>query len=265
MTMILETTGYRAPLALHCVDSATGADVGDGLIATAWPQGDPTSARTAMRSPVSALLGFGMLPGLHAQEQAAAEGGAVPSWPAANPQPFVVTVTDMLGRFLPEVMAVSAPQAAPLDVTLYSAAARPRPPGWATAYGEVHVHPGPGPAAWAFVEVSDGTAAHHAVSDQAGRFLVYLPYPETLPALAGSPPVGGGIGAVNWTLTVTVRYEPAALSWPVSPAPTGPPDILSIRAQNQAAIATAGGTQPSYNGTLSFGTPLLLLLDVVPA
>jgi hypothetical protein len=123
------------------------------------------------------------------------------------------------------------------------------------------------PAAWALLDITDGTAAYRyqTVSDQAGRFLFYLPYPEALPALVHSPPVGGGIGQVTWTLTVTVKYEPAKLRWPANPAPAGPPDISSIHKQKKADIATSGGTQPSYDGTLSFGAPLLLLLDVVPA
>ena len=265
MTVMLETLGYRAPLVLHCVDSATGADVGDGLVAAAWPQGDPTAARTAKRSLVSALLGFGMLPGLRTQELALAPGATLPGWPAAAPQPFVVTVADPLGRYLPEAMRATAPVAAPLEVTLYSAPARPRPPGWATVYGEVHSSPGARAAAWALVTVSDGTTSHQSVSDEAGRFLVYLPYPEALPALAGSPPAGGGIGLVSWPITITVNYQSAVLTWPANPAPAGPPDIASIRAQNQAQIVTGGGPQPSHQDTLAFGTPLLLLLNVMPA
>ena len=265
MTVILETTSYRAPLALRGIDSISGADVGDGLIAIAWPQGDPTRARTAAPSPVSSLLGFGMLPGLHVEELAAADPGATPSGPVLLP--FVVTVTDTLGRFLPEAMVVQAPVTAPVDVLLYSAPARPRPPGWATVYGEVHVDLDGTPAAWALLEITDGTAAYcyKTVSDEVGRFLFYLPYPEALPPLVDSPPVGGGIGQVTWTLTVRVRYEPAKLRWPASPAPAGPPDIFTVGAQKKADIATSGGIQQSYDGTLSFGTPLLLLLDVVPA
>ena len=41
------------PLALHDIDAISGADVGDGLVAIAWPHGDPTSARIAVRSPLS--------------------------------------------------------------------------------------------------------------------------------------------------------------------------------------------------------------------
>jgi hypothetical protein len=218
-----------------------------------------------MRSPVSTLLGFGTLPGLHSQELAFAVGSATPSGPVLSLRPFVVTVTDTLGRFLPEAMVVQAPVTAPVEVLLYSAPARPRPPGWAMVYGEVHVDLDGTPAAWALIGITDGTAAYQTVSDEAGRFLFYLPYPEALPSLAGSPSHSGGISQVTWTLTVTVHYEPATLNWPVNPAPGGPPDISSICAQNQAEIATPSGQQPSYDDTLSFGTPLLLFLDVVPA
>jgi len=264
VTLTLETAGYRAPLALRPVDSATGADVGDGLVALAWPEGDPAAARAARRSRMSALLGFGTLPGLYSQEVATAAGGAVLDWPALDPRPFIVTVTDTFDRYLPEVLAVKAPRTAPLDVTLYSAPTRPRPPGWATVYGEVQVSTGGAPAAWALVELTGAGTAYQTVSDERGRFLCYLPYPEALPVLAGSPPVGGGIGDVSWALAVTVNFEPASLAWPVVPG-TGPPDIASIRAQSQAQISEGGNPQASIVATLSFGTPLLLRLGVVPA
>jgi hypothetical protein len=265
MTAILETAGYRAPLAVRAVDAATGADVADGLVAMAWPDGDPAAARRAVRSPVSALLGFGMLPGLRAQELARAAGAGPPAWPAPDPQPFVVTVTDTLGRYLPQALTAQAPRTAPLGVTLYSAPARPCPPGWATVYGEVRVSPGLAPAGWALIEAGSGSTVYQTVSDQAGRFRLYLPYPEALPALAGSPPAGRGISDVSWALAVTVYCEPAALTWPARPGPAGPPDISSIGAQQQAEIATAGGPQPSLDATLSFGPPLPLFLEVVPA
>ncbi len=265
MTTILETTGYRAPLALRATDSASGAAVGDGLVAVAWQAGDPTSARTARPSPFSALLGFPTLPGLRTQEYAKSQGATPPVWPAPSPKPFVVTLTDSFGRYLPEVFALTAPQVAPVGVVLYSSPARPRPPGWGAVSGEISVSAGGGPAGWALIDISDGTTTYSTVADQAGRFLQYLPYPEALPALAGTPPVGNGIGDVTWTLTCTVHYEPVALRWPVSPAPDGPPDVYSIRSQNQAQIATGGGNQPSLNATLHYGTPLTLALSVVPA
>lgn len=265
MRAILETTGYRAPLALRGVDAVTGADVTDGLVALAWPAGNPAAAKAARHSPVSALLGFGRLPGLYAQEFAVAAGDATPTFPALDPLPFVVTVTDTLGRFLPEVLSVEAPRTTPVQVTLYSTPARPRPSGWATVYGEVSLDASGAPSAWALVRLTSGALVYQTVGDERGRFLFCLPYPEALPVLAGSPPAGGGIGEVGWSLDVSVNYAPASLSWPVNPAPDGPPDIASILAQQQAQIITGGGAHSSITARLSFGTPLLLRLGVVPA
>jgi hypothetical protein len=261
MTVILETLAYRAPLALQVVDAAGGADLADGLVATAWPAGDPSSARTARRSPFSSLLGFGTLPGLRRQEFTIAQGSASPTWPPPAPRSFVVTVIDSENRYLPQALLVGAPTTAPLAVTLYSAPARPRPAAWGMVYGSATISPGGGPLAWAFITVSDGTNSYQTATDTQGRFVVYLPYPEALPALAGSPPVGTGIGAVNWPLTVSVQAAPSTLSFPV----TDTPDIATVRAQATAQLVVGGGTQAHLNATLPFGPPLLLRLSVVPA
>jgi hypothetical protein len=263
-TSVLEVTGYRAPLAVRGVDAVSGSEVADGLVAVAWPAGDPASARTARRSPVSVLLGFGTLPGLYAQEYATGDHDTEPVWPAPAPVPFVVTVADTAGRYLPVVLTVDAPRTQPLDATLYSAPARPRPGSWATVYGEVRASPGDAPCAWALIDVTTGGRTHHALADALGRFRCHLPYPEALPALAGIPPVGGGIGGITWPLTVSVYCEPTALHWSVDPALGGPPDLGSIQAQQQAQMRTGTGTGPSLSATLSFGTPLLLRLVVVP-
>ncbi len=60
----LETIAYRAPLSLQFADSVGGATVADGLVVTAWPAGDPGGARLAVQSPISTIMGFGLLPGL---------------------------------------------------------------------------------------------------------------------------------------------------------------------------------------------------------
>lgn len=264
MTTILEMTSYRAPLALRVSDGATGAAVGDGLIVTIWPAGDPTSLRTARPSPFSALFGFANLPGLRSQEYAKSAETDAPTWPEQATARFVVSVTDSFGRFLPEVFADTAPQPTPVSVTMYSSPARPRLPGWAVVSGEVLTGEGV-PASWAWVELSDHTTTYRTVADAAGRFVQYLPYPEALPVLAGDPPVGNGIGDVAWPLTCIVHSQPDALRWPADPAPAGPPDIVSICAQLESPISIGGGPQPSVVATLRYGTPLTLALTVVPA
>lgn len=265
-SVTLETIGYRAPLALRCVDPATGAGVAGGLQATAWRPADRSNLRTARPSAVSALLSFATLPGLRAQEYAAAAGDGPVTFPAGPPVTFIVAVADTTGAYLPQVFEITAPQAAPVAVPLYSAPARGRPAGYATVYGDVQIAAAATPAAWALVEVDQGGGAvATALCDQRGCFVLYLPYPEALPALSGNPPHGAGITAVTWPLTVSIRYEPAELAWPADPGPAGPPDQASIEAQSAAQLADGGGQHASITATLTYGMPLLLRLSAVPS
>jgi hypothetical protein len=257
----LEITGYRAPLAVSCTDSATGTAVGDALQVTAWPAPDPGDVRTARRSPVSALLGFADLPGLRAYENAVAPGSGRLSWTPAPGRPFLVSVTDPMRRYLPELTEVSVPVTAPVPITLYSAPARPAPPGWATVRGSVRDQGGT-PAGWSAVTVDTGADSYLTLADEQGRFLSYLPYPEALPPLTGSPPAGPGLSGVHWQLTISVRYQPSAQAWP---ADGFPPELSSILGQAQADIAAAGGSQPSLQATLTFGAALNLSVTVIPA
>lgn len=261
----LETIGYRAPLALRCVDTATGAEVAAGLQATAWRPGDSSDVRTAVASAVSALLGFGTLPGLRSLEYSAAAGDGPVTFPAGTPVTFIVAVADTGGAYLPQVFEVTVPQTVPVTVPLYSAPARSCPAGCATVYGQAHTSSG-APAAWALVDVRQGAGAvATAVCDQRGCFVLYLPYPEALPALSGHPPHGTGIANVTWQLTVSVRCSPESLAWPANPAPAGPPDRNTIEAQTAAQVVQGGSQHASITATLTYGIPLLLRLEVVPS
>ena len=272
---IIETLAYRAPLAVLPVDDVTGAAVGDGITATAWPACAPALARAARPSPVSALLGFGALPGLWDQEHAAAPGDAEPVWPAPDPRPFALSVVDTLGRYLPQTVAVLAPATAPVTVRLSSAPARPRPPGWAAVTGLVRRGPEVG-AAWALVEVDDGAATYVGACDERGAFALYLPYPEALPPLGAGGPSGAGVPA--WDVTLTVFHQPGVLrpaddvdvAGPSGPgpgdlAPGEIPEISTIRAQGPARIVTPAGPVIDIVETLLFGPALVLVIDVVAA
>jgi len=262
---VLDTTFYRAPLGLQFADSATGALVADGLVVTAWPAGDPGCARRAVQSPASATLGFGRLPGLTRYEEAGTSGTAAFAWPTPGPGlPFEVRVTDPLGRYLPELLALTVPQPALVTPALYSAPARPTPSGFATVSGEVHLAATGAPAGWAVIQVDTGSASYTTLADQLGRYLVCLPYPEALPPLGGSPP-GGPPGPLTWPLTISVGYQPSAQDQLADATTADPPELGSLLGQPSAAISAGGAAQPSLAATLTFGTALLLMLEVVPA
>lgn len=264
----LERVGYRAPLALRCVDGVSGIEVADALLATAWRRSDPATSRTASRSPLSGLLGFGSLPGLWSAERARSDPGQPLTWPARTPVPYCARIVDTARRYLTAVVSVEVPVSGPLVVPLSSAPGRPMPSGWAGVRGEVHratALGGAGPLPWSVVQIDTGPAQYSAVADSMGRFLLYLPYPEALPPLLGSIPLGGGIGTVTWPLTISVRCQPGALEQAPGSGPQDPPDLGSINAQAVAQIDDGTGPQPSVDQTLTFGTLLMVRLDVIPA
>ena len=143
MNTPLEITGYRAPLAVSCADSATGAAVGDGLQVTALARARPGDVRTARRSPVSALLGFADLPGLRAYENAVAAAGGPLSW-TAGARPAVPRSRSPIrcGDICPSSPRSASRSRLRCRSRLYSAPARPAPPGWATVRGSVHAQGG---------------------------------------------------------------------------------------------------------------------------
>jgi hypothetical protein len=259
----LETTVYRAPLGLQFTDAADGTPVADGLVVTAWPAGDPVAARTASQSPISTILGFGRLPGFASYEEVVTADPETLASPAAAGQAFEVRVSDPLGRYLPELIAVTAPSSNLITPDLYSAPTRPVPSGFAAVTGEVSAATSV-PAAWAVVQVAADGATCTTLADQLGRFAAYFPYPEALPPLGVSLP-GGAPGQLTWPLAVSVRYQPSAQDNLADAAPGDPPELTSLLAQAPAAISAVGGQQLSLTVTLTFGIPLLVMLEVVPA
>lgn len=260
---VVERFGYRPPLAVDCQDGVTGAGVTDGLLATAWLRQDPASRFTALRSPVSGLLGFANLPRMWRSTHAKVGPGQPIVWPAGPPEPCCLLVVDTLDRYLPVSVAVNVPVSAPVVVPLSSAPARGRGSGIATVRGELHTAAGV-ELGWALVRIDAGTTTYQTLADPRGRFLVHLPYPEALPPLLGNPPVGPGLSGVTWPLTVTVRSEPDSLVRSPGLGPQDPPELGSVIAQGAAQLVD-GGTHPSITATLRFGIPLVLALTAVPA
>jgi hypothetical protein len=255
---ILETTAYRAPLGLLCTDSVSGAAVADGLVVTAWPAGNPEAARTPVPSPVSAVLVFGRLPGL--TSTVLANDPHSPQWPAAS-LAFEVRVTDPLGRYLPELMLVTVTGGTLASARLYSAPARPAPAGFAVVSGEVWSTVTSRPAPWAVVKIKSGTDFYLTLADQLGRYVAYFPYPEALPPLTGSPPTAAA-GRLSWPLSVLVQYQPSKQHQLADAGPADPPELSSLLNQGAAKISAGGGTQDDLAATLTFGSPLPLMLKV---
>ena len=261
----LETTAYRAALGLQFIDSVGGASVADGLVVTAWPAGAAWDARTAAQSPISTIMGFGHLPGLASYESAITQDPEILTWsPPGTGRLFEVRVTDPFGRYLPELIALTVPRSTLATPLLFSAPARPAPSGFAAVTGEVSTVTS-GPASWAAVQIMAGADTYLTLADQLGRYVAYFPYPEALPPLIGSPPDGSQPGQLTWPLTVTVSYQPSAQSQLSDAAAGDPPELGSLLGQATAAMSVSGGQQPSLAATLTFGAPLLLMLQVVPA
>ncbi|MEU6198267.1 hypothetical protein [Streptomyces sp. NPDC047061] len=266
-----ERIGYRAPLAVRCLDAAGAAFARDGLSAVAWPESDPATTVRATPSPFSDLLGFGTLPGRRADRRARSTDGEPLDWPVpAAPEPFVVRVTDRARRYLPTTLLAQVPAGTPVAVPLYPAPGRQAPSGWAVVRGELHGAPDGAPLGWGVVEVSTDAGRHTTVTDADGRFLLCLPYPEALPELPEQPgaaagPAPAGLASLTWPVTVAVRCQPGALRRPVEPAPQDPPYLDSILGQAPARIDPGGGPQPTVTETLAFGTALVLPLTVVPS
>jgi hypothetical protein len=259
---VLETTAYRAPLSLQFTDSVSGSPVADGLVVTGWPVGDPGAARLAAWSPASPILGFGRLPGLARYEEARTEDPATFAWPAPGQAlPFEVRVNDSLGRYLPELLAITVPQPSLATPVLYSAPTRPVPSGFATVSGEVRTAATAEPAAWAVVQIDADSASYVTLADQLGRYVVFLPYPEALPPLGGSPPGT----PLTWPLTVSVCYQPSAQNQLADATAGDPPELGSLLGQAPAAIPIGGTPQPSLAATLTFGVVLVMTLEVVSA
>ena len=261
---VLERLGYRAPLGIIAQDGVTGADVTDGLLATAWRVDDAATPYVAQHSQVSGILGFGRLPVPWRSTHTVVPPGTPVTWPATTPATYLVRVEDAQGRYLPVLVRTDVPAAAPLTVPLSSAPNRPAQSGFGTVRGEAHARADGRPLPWSMVRVDTGTVISQTVTDQLGRFVLQLPYPEALPPLAGSPPSGPGLSSVVWPLTVTVRCQPGALTFS-GPLSTDPPELASITGQAAAQIFDGGANHPSLAATLAFGTPLVLALTVVPA
>lgn len=285
--VVLERITRRAPLGMRLLDLVRGAAVTDGLVVTARELGRATPVLVAQRSPFSGVYGFRSLPGLRGfeiGERPAVDWCSSPPEIAASdllddgltldevrellaysspatPASFVVTVTDTRGRFLPVVLTLCLPREHLLEIPLFSAPARPSPPGLAAVRGELRRADDSGPASWAMVTATVDEVTHVGLADRRGVWTVFLPYASPLPPPVGSPASGSvPLDALSWPTTVRVFYEPGRQRRVEGSRPEDPPDARSILEQGAARIHD----RPAVAG-LAVTRPLRLHAELVVA
>lgn len=278
----LEINRTYTPLGIRFWDLTQNVAITDSLavdLRLANSQAPPLPA-VYTRSGVYAFFG---LPGLHAVEDPLDAGGYGP------PRTFryIITVQDLLGRYLPAVLVYALDQTGALIVNgspdstpgprlayLFSAASRPIPPGMGAVRASLADHDAVSnglnqPASWAVVQVqvSGESEVWTGIADAAGQVLVLVPYPVMQRLQLGSPPGSGqgNIAGEAWSVSVTVNYNPAALTDPLAGAAnlewpwTVTPSLRSILGQPVATIWQDPLTPLSQlNGNLTYHQDLVL-------
>ena len=210
-------------------------------------------------------MGFGRLPGLASYEIGPHPGPRDLHLAAAGYRTAIRGAGHRPVRPLPP--GADFPYRAPLDAghaPLFSAPARPAPSGFAAVSGEVSTDTSE-PAAWATVQIKSGADTYLTLADQLGRYAAYLPYPEALPPLTGSPPDGSQPGQLTWPITVSVGYQPSAQTLLTDAAADDPPELGHCSGRPRPPSRSAAGSNPASLPRSPSASRLLLMLQVVPA
>jgi hypothetical protein len=287
--MLEELTNF-CTLGLRFWDAVTDAQIRGGLRVRLWPEAALYPVVEAGRT-YSDIYAFHRVPGLGAVERPVDSRDGLAGSPASVP--FVLEVTDLERRFVPNAIGLSLPlphrglfltqlPGSPVPATpgfyLFSAPTRNRAANIAVVRGELvdtDVRQG---AAHALVMAElPGEDPVYGVADADGAFALHFPYP-TLPGglrpLDASPPgpLGPPMAERSWQLRVSVFYQPELL---VSLPGTELPDVRNIFRQARAGLLLESNS-PSiaadqWSGTLDFGgevvvrTEAMSALEVVPA
>ena len=251
----LEIVTYRALLALHFRDGATGAAVSTGLRAYAWRH-DPAQPQVARRleraerSPQSGIYGFRTLPGLEQYtKRETVTAGSVQ---------YIIQIEDERGRYLPQTRRFGLPLAEPAlqEVILFPSPAYSPPPGYGVVRGQLlrttAVSGAPPevtvlePARWARVAVeapgpspSDPDVVYHGIADQRGSFLLLVPYPPI--------PSSTLLEDAGWNVSLAVEHDPAAIAADLD-------ELQQVRPEL--------GEPPPFHTTLLSQSPALLFAEV---
>jgi hypothetical protein len=275
----LETIIRRAPLGIRFVDIVREVSISDSLVVQAWQKGTSGPKLTAIASPLSGVCGFRTLPGLGAFEAGRRPAsdwcgsspdtmppsdlrasGAIYGWVNADENEakanFVVTVEDLQGRFLPQVLLMCLPKEKLIEVPLFSSPARPVLPGLGVIRGQLATQAG-APAGWALVTAVLEGRNYVAVADARGMFVIFVPYAR-FPALqnGGYPQGNELIDQLSWDVTIQVAYQPSKQLF--TPG-VEPPDSLSILEQGSATVyGQVGQPLAELNTKIYFGQELVV-------
>jgi hypothetical protein len=264
-------------LGIRFWDPAFDVQVDDGLAVTAYPFGARRPATMAFSTP-SGVYAFQGLPGLHDIEYPGGDPESPGSLPAGNR--FLIEVADGAARFLPVAFFVDAPfngifptdspqapdAVAPPGFYLFSAPTRAATPLVALVRAQLTERldaTNEQPASYAVMEIDVPTGdTWVGLADDRGAAALLFPYPtftgmsnassSTLPSAA--------MAQQNWPITVRVRYQPSALSFPPG---FSLPELRTVLAQAPAAIWTQRASPPgealsSLSATLVFGQELTM-------
>jgi hypothetical protein len=269
----LEVSQTFSPLGIQFWDMTQNLPVVGGLSVNLRLANSIAPALPAVLTS-SGVYGFFGLPGLFAAEHPGPEGYGPP-----RTFRYVVTVQDLLGRFLPVVLVYTLDQTGALVVAgsqgalrapLFSAVSRPVPPGVGAIRADLLDEDTGQPATWAVVriQIAGETETWTGIADANGRVMVLVPYPVMRILQLGSPPGTGqgSFAAQSWPVTVTVQYSPDQLSYPAADFPdaawpwTSTPNLKDILGVQQPATIWANLVAPESELTtnLIFREDLLL-------
>jgi hypothetical protein len=275
----VEVSQTFTPLGIRFWDLTQNLQVSGGLDVNLMLANSSAPALPAVltRSGVYAFFG---LPGLYAVEHPGPQGYGPP-----RTYRYIVTVQDLLGRYLPAVLvytldqtgavvsAGSPPDTLPGGVRLahlFSSVSRTVPAGVGAIWADLLDQDTNQPAAWAVirVQITGETETWTGISDEAGRVLVLVPYPVFQILQAGSPPAAspGSITGQSWPVTIEALYSPDQLSYPAADFPNvqwpwlDTPSLRDIFRNQQTATIWPSPATPTTQlaANLSFGADLVL-------
>ena len=280
---VIETVQYRTPLAVAFHDLVTDAPITDSLVVSARRAGIGGRFRVGHPTPsgVYVLSGLPFLRDAELPHDGPWERREAEDTPSSQTVEVDVLVEDRLGRFLPTVLRLSAPRdrvataadalsacsslvwSVPPDTPMFlmSGPGRGLPRTMAVVRACLRHHATGAPAAHAVLVVETPANRTVGVADMKGNVVVAFPYPDfVIPGTPGSIPAGShGIPTAEqqWPVTVDVRCQPSALTFP---AGVDIPHVHSVFCQRAGTVFTEDHApgQSTLADTLRYGVELQL-------